>query len=200
MSPIRRVLLALAVLAALAAAACGTPPDKELQQAQNAIDGARAAGADRFSPTEFAAAVDALNKARVAVADRDYRLALNHALDARERAQAATKEATDRKAAARRDAERAIAAAADALTDARTRLKSAEAAHAPTTELLSGRDAIADAEAGVQKTRTAFVAGDFAGATEAANRIAAKLRQISQGLDAAASAQATRRRAGPRKK
>ena len=43
--PSRRLLSAIAFFA-LMAGACGTPPDKELQQAQSAIDAARTAGAD----------------------------------------------------------------------------------------------------------------------------------------------------------
>jgi hypothetical protein len=199
MSPMRRVLHALAVLAALTAAACGNPPDKELQQAERAIAAARDAGAERLSPTEYAAAQEALTRARDAVVQRDYRLALNHALDARERAQAAAKDATARKAAARRDAESALAGLPNALAEARARLKAAEAAHAPTTDLMSARDAIADAQAAVQKARTVFDSGDYQGAIDAAARISASLRQISRDLDAAASAAAHRRRGGQRK-
>src|SRR5438034_1116223 len=103
MSPLRRALSALALLASLSSAACGAPPDKELQQAQSAIEAARAAGADRFAVEEFLAAQNALARANEAVAQRDYRLALNHALDARERAQTATRDASGRVAAARKD-------------------------------------------------------------------------------------------------
>ena len=58
----RRILLSLAVLAAVAGAACGDPPDKEMQQAQGAIDAARAAGADQYAREEFTAAEDALKR------------------------------------------------------------------------------------------------------------------------------------------
>ena len=95
MSSTRRLLLSLAVVAAMTGAACGDPPDKEMQQAQGAIDAARAAGADQYARDEFTAAEDALKRSHDAVAQRDYRLALNAALDARERAQTAAKEAAD---------------------------------------------------------------------------------------------------------
>src|SRR5215210_920285 len=126
----RRFLLSSAVVAAMAGAACGDPPDREMQQAQAAVDAARAAGADQFAREEFAAAEDALKKSHEAVTQRDYRLALNAALDARERAQTATKQATDEKAAARTDAEHALAEADAALHESRAKLKNAEAAHA----------------------------------------------------------------------
>ena len=57
-----------------------------MQQAQGAIDAARAAGADQYAREEFTAAEDALKRSHEAVAQRDYRQALNTALDARERA------------------------------------------------------------------------------------------------------------------
>ena len=63
------------LIAALSAAACGDPPDKEMDQAQGAIDAARAAGADRYATAEYAAANDALARARLAVTGRDYRQA-----------------------------------------------------------------------------------------------------------------------------
>src|SRR5215217_1576123 len=106
MSAVRRLLVSLACAAALAGAACGDPPDREMQQAQSAIDAARAGGAGHYAPSEFAAAEDALKRARDAVAQRDYRLALNNALDARERAQTAAKEAADGARAARAKADR----------------------------------------------------------------------------------------------
>jgi hypothetical protein len=73
--PLRACVLALVLLTA-----CGTPPHKEMDQAQGAIDAARAAGADRYAADEYNAAVQSLQLANDAVDQRDYRLALNHAL------------------------------------------------------------------------------------------------------------------------
>src|SRR6476646_8902770 len=70
------VLLGPALLAIASLVACGEPPDKEMHQAQGAIDAARAAGAETYAPAELKAAVDALTRAQDAVAQRDYRLAL----------------------------------------------------------------------------------------------------------------------------
>src|SRR5207244_476996 len=104
--------------------ACGAdPPDKEMGQAQGAIDAARAAGADEYAHSEYTAATEALKQAQQAVVDRDYRLALNHALDSRERAQNAAKEAADQKAIARSDADRALRDTIAALDEARSRIK-----------------------------------------------------------------------------
>src|SRR3982074_1413637 len=105
MSSMRRLFLSIAVLAAVAGAACGDPPDKEMQQAQGAIDAARAAGADQYPRAGVSPRAAAPHKrSHDAVAQRDYRQALNTALDARERAQAAAKESVNKKAIARADA------------------------------------------------------------------------------------------------
>src|SRR5215470_8274309 len=90
-----------AVMTASTIACAGDPPDKEIKQAQAAIEAARGVGADQYAKTEYAAAQDALKRSLDAVADRDYRLALNHALDARERAEAAARQATEGRVIAR---------------------------------------------------------------------------------------------------
>src|SRR3954466_11122566 len=104
----RLLLCVLVTILAMSAAACGDPPSREMDQAQGAIDAARAAGADRYAASEYQAAVGALKSAQDAVAQRDYRLALNHALDSRERAQAAAKQAAVQQVALRSAAERRL--------------------------------------------------------------------------------------------
>lgn len=194
MPSVRRVALSLTLLAALAGAACGTPPDKELQQAQSAIDAARAAGAEQFARSELTAAQDALKRANDAVAQRDYRLALNHALDARERAQNAAREATDGVRAARASAERALSEAATALSDARARLKAAETARVPARTLTSARHAIDNGNGALQEARTTFAGGDYLAARDMATRTAANLHGAARDLASAASAPPRRRR------
>src|SRR5713226_5821968 len=99
----------IVIIVSMLAAACGEPPEKEMQQAQGAIDAARATGADQYARDEFNAAEAALKRAQDAVAQRDYRQALNDALDARERAQTAAKDTVNLKATARANAEKALA-------------------------------------------------------------------------------------------
>jgi hypothetical protein len=180
----RRFLLSAAVAAAVMGTACGDPPDREMQQAQAAVDAARAAGADRFAHDEFAAAEDALRRSHEAVAQRDYRLALNAALDARERAQTAAKQAADEKASAHGEAERAVTEADAALHESRAKLKAAEAAKAPPKVLGAARRTIADGETAVQEARTALNGGDYAGAINRSRSIAARLQGASRDLEA----------------
>lgn len=193
MSSLRRLLLSLAVLAAVAGAACGDPPDKEMQQAQGAIDAARAAGADQYAREEFTAAEDALKRSHEAVAQRDYRQALNTALDARERARAAAKESVNSKATARADATKALADAEAALHESRAKLKAAEAARAPARALSNGRRAIDNGESAVQEARTAFEKGDYLGAIDTVRSVSAHLGTATHDLDVAAAAGGRRR-------
>jgi hypothetical protein len=188
MSSTRRFFLSLAVAAAVTGAACGDPPDKEMQQAQGAIDAARAVGADQYAREEFTAAEDALKKSYDAVGQRDFRQALNAALDARERAQAAAKESVNRKAIARADATKALAEADAALHDSRARLKAAETAHAAARTVANARKAIDHGESAVQESRTAFDKGDYLAAIDTARAVPAQLAPVAHELDAAAAA------------
>jgi len=183
----------LTVTLALSTSGCGDPPEKEMQQAQSAIDAARAAGADEYAHEPFAAAIDALKRAQEAVADHDYRLALNDALDSREQAQEAAKEAADSKSAARTDADRLIAATVNALDTTDARLKAAQAAKVPPRVLADSRRAASDAEQVLQEARTAFQRGDYRGVQSVLNGMVERLRETSQDLEAALPAPAVRR-------
>lgn len=102
----RRVLAVLLLTATLG---CSEPPDKEHHQAEGALAAARAADAAVYAPEELHAAETALAQDHAAVAQRDYRQALRLALETRDSAYEAVKRAGDQKAAARGEAELAIA-------------------------------------------------------------------------------------------
>ncbi|HEX7139831.1 MAG TPA: DUF4398 domain-containing protein [Vicinamibacterales bacterium] len=181
------------MLAALVSA-CAGPPDKEIQQAQAAIDAAKAAGADRYAPDDFNAARDALKLADDAVTQRDYRLALNHALDARERAQSATKDAVERKAAVRAEAERQMASVGPALSEAHMRLTAAEAAHISPRTLAEARHTIAGIDQAVQKAGAARDRGDYLDVVELLKTALPRLQGVAKDLEAATPGAARRRR------
>lgn len=183
------------VLASLiaAAAACAEPPSKEMNQAQGAIDAARAAGAATYAPEEFAAAVAALERAEQAVADRDYRLALNHALDSRERAQNAARLAVEARARARGAAERAVAETAALLGRARSRLEDPEVARLPRRMLAEPVAVIEASENSMQEARTALEADDYQRAVDHLEGVAARLQAVLRAIDSAAAAPGSRR-------
>jgi Domain of unknown function (DUF4398) len=186
--------LAALVVASLMVGGCGTPPDKEIQQAQGAIDAAVAAGADQYAREELLAAQEALKHAHEAVDQRDYRLALNHALDSSEHAQSAAKEAADRKAMARLEAERLLADATAALLGAHAKLRAAETARKPAKTLAEARRVIADTDGTVQKARAAFDGGDYPAVFAAMKGTTARLLVTVHSLDSAAAPAVKRRR------
>jgi hypothetical protein len=183
------------IIASTSIVACGgDPPDKEIQQAQAAIDAARAASADRYAKEDFSASTDALKSAHAAVDARDYRQALNYALEAKERADTAAKDAADRKAAARSNADRALRNAALALVDVRVRLKSAQAAQKPLRVVNAARSAAADGENHVQEARAAFERADYPNVLEILAAPTERLRESIRALAAGDPSQAKRPR------
>jgi hypothetical protein len=132
-----------------------------MDQAQGAIDAARAAGADRYAADQYGAAVKALQSAHDAVAARDYRLALTHALDSRNRAQRAAKEGASQQVTLRSGAERRLAEVAAKLDQAKQRLTAAEGERVPKRALAAPRLAISEAEASVQKAGTGIQEGEY---------------------------------------
>ena len=190
-----RVVRRLALITAILSVSCAEPPNKEMNQAQGAIDAARAAGADKFAAAELSAAQDALKKSEEAVAAGDYRQALSHALDSRERAQNAAKLAVDCRADARGQAERAIAEVATLLSRARAQLKDADVARLNARTLQGPRSTVAATELMLQEARAALKTEDYSAVTRALNSAAAELQAALTELDAAASP-----RTAPRKR
>jgi hypothetical protein len=158
---------------------CGTPPSREMDQAQGAIDAARAAGADRYAAEQYGAAVKALENAHNAVAQRDYRLALNHALDSRDRAQSAAKEAASQQAVLRSDAERRLGQVTALLDQARKRLASAESSRVPRRALSGARLAIGDAGKSLQEAGTDIQEGNY---RESQDRLAESAKKLQSAI------------------
>ena len=166
-------LLALTIVAG-----CAEPPNKEMNQAQGAIDAARAAGAEEYAGDELKGAVDALARANEAVAANDYRLALSNALDSRERAQNAAKAAVDARAKARGDAERELAEAAALVDKVAARLKQPDAAKLPRKAVTAVETTLASARTTLQQARQALEQEEYA-------RIGTMTVALTDQLDAA---------------
>jgi HAMP domain-containing protein len=189
-----RVGRRLALVIVILSAGCAEPPNKEINQAQGAIDAARAAGADRFAASEFAAATDALKRSEDAVAAGDYRLALNHAIDSRERAQSAAKMAVEGRADARGQAERAIAEVATLISRAQAQLKDPDVVRVNGRSLRAPRATVAAADKMLQEARSALAGEDYAAVTKALNGAAADLQAALTEIDAVASPGSARRK------
>jgi hypothetical protein len=171
-SAVRR-LLAIGLLL-LTSAGCSGPPQKEIDQAQSALDVARTAGADRYAASEFAAAASALEKAHAAVGQRDYRQALNYAIDSRQRATEAARQATDGRARAKTAVEALYGEVASLANKLQAALRTAETA-APAKLLRASQTTLRDARADLQKASAAITAGNYADATEMLTAVRGKL-------------------------
>ena len=193
MSLRRSVGVTLLLLVVSSSACGGDPPDKEIQQAQNAVDQARAAGADRYAVEEYTAAVEALKNAHAAVDQRDYRLALNDALDSKERAENAAKLAVEGKAAARSAADKALAAANAAVTAAETKVKAAGSGKASARTLADARTALDEAQKHLQEARTALTGQDYYAVLSAASLATQSARGATEKLDTPAASPPRRR-------
>jgi hypothetical protein len=156
-----------------------------MNQAQGAIDAARAAGADQYASTELAAATDALKRSEDAVAQNDYRLALSLAIDSRERAQLAAKTAVDNRAKARGDAERLVAEANSALTRARERLDDDALTKLPRRTATELRNGLRAMEKNMQEARAALAADDYGRATTLATSLSTQVKELLSALDKA---------------
>ena len=189
-----RVARRLAFILAILSTSCAEPPNKEMNQAQGAIDAARAAGADKFAATELTAAIDALKRSEEAAAGGDYRQALSHALDSRERAQSAAKMAVDGRADARGQAERVIAEVATLISRANAQLKDPDIARANARPLKEPRAIVTAADQKLQEARSALQSENYAGVQTALNGTAATLQAALTQIDAAASPGGARRK------
>lgn len=184
---------ALACLLVVLATACTSPPNKEMDQAQGAIDAARAAGADRYAPNEFAAATTALKSASDAVAQGDYRLALNHAIDSREQAQNAARVAADTRAKVRGDVERSMAEVKALIAQVNAWIASPAATRTPRTRR-TAEQVVTTSTAEVQKAGSAMQAEDYAGAQKLLTATKERLQKVLPAAPNTAAVQSTRRR------
>jgi hypothetical protein len=189
-----RLARGCAIALMLLLAACAEPPIKEMNQAQGAIDAARAAGAEQYAADEFRAAVDALRRSEEAVTQNDHRLALSLAIDSRERAQSAAKLAVEARSKARGDAERVVAEARARLTQAHERLKDPAVARLPRRTLDSPTESLDAAQKSMQEASAALAKDDYGRAQKLATDIAVRVQLVLEALGKATAPPASRQR------
>ena len=181
------------LVAVLVAISCAEPPHKEMDQAQGAIDAARAAGAEQYAATEYAAATQALKQANDAVTGRDYRLALNYALESREQAQNAARTAADTRAKLRGDVERSIAEAKALITQARARLEGPASAQIPRNARRNSQQRLKQLEGDLQKADAALQAEKYMEADRLLTGVKQQIQSILTTLSRGSSSQSPRR-------
>jgi hypothetical protein len=163
-----------------------------MDQAQGAIDAARAAGAEQYAATEYAAATQALKQANDAVAGRDYRLALNYALESREQAQNAARTAADTRAKLRGDVERSIAEARALIAQARARLDGPSAAQIPRGTRRTAQQRLKQLEGDLQKADAGLRAEKYMEADRVLTGMKQQIQEVTASL-ARGSSQSSRR-------
>jgi hypothetical protein len=176
------------LLLAIVASGCAEPPHKEMDQAQGAIDAARAAGADRYATSEYSAATDALNNANTAAAASDHRLALSYALESWEHAQNAARNAADARARLRVEVDHATTALAARMVEGRTLLDAASRGGVPQHGLAQPASDLTAAEFHLQEAGEAVDMGDYLGARAALEGVREKLEHATASLTASLSA------------
>jgi hypothetical protein len=174
--------------------ACASPPNKEMDQAQGAIDAARAAGAEQYAATEYTAATDALKQANQAVTDRDYRLALNFALESREQAQNAARTAADTRAKLRGDVERAMAEVKALVSQTRTRVDGPTGAQIPRATRRTAQQRLKQLEGDLQKADAAIQGEKYMEADRMLKGISERIQAVVETLTRATTSQSQRRR------
>lgn len=163
-----------------------------MNQAQGAIDAARAAGAERYAAAELTAATDALTRSRQAVRDRDYRQALADALESREHAQAAASEAADTRARLRGEAERLLTEVGALLAQVDRTM--AAAVRAPRRVLRDQQQTVTHAREDLQKASAAVEAGDYGAATATLTGTKERIATVISALEEPRPSQSPRRR------
>lgn len=189
----RRRFSSVVVGLALALAGCSEPPQKEIDQAQTAIDAAKSAGAETYAADEYNAALTALQKSHASVDQRDYREALNYAIDARQRAGDAAKQATIARGHTQAAAEKLVTECSTRVSQLDTDIKVAEEARIAPRDLRSAHATLADAQTTLQETRIAMEAGKYA-------EVASALTEVRRKLDAAIAAVDALRQRPPKRR
>ena len=162
----------------LVAISCAEPPHKEMDQAQGAIDAARAAGAEQYAAAEFTAATKALAQSNEAVTARDYRLALNYALESREQAQNAARTAADTRAKLRGAVERSIAEAKSLIAQARARMDGPSGAQIPRGTRRTAQQRLKQLEGELQKADASLQAERYREADQLLTGIKRQIQSV----------------------
>jgi Domain of unknown function (DUF4398) len=184
----------IAIVAAALLAACADPPNREMDQAQGAIDAARAAGAEQYAAQELAAAVTALAQARETVAQGDYRSALTYALDSRERAQNAAKQASDDRVSIGSQTERVLTETGALLDRGDQRLAVAEAQKVPRRTITKVQSVLTNSRKTLQEASAAAERGDYQAAQRELNGVSQRIRAAIDEIDRAIAARQPRPR------
>jgi hypothetical protein len=189
---LKRITVALTAGALLALAACAQAPQQAIDAANQALDKAKAAGAEEYAPEAWQLAQDSLKSATTEVQAQADKFALFRSYDqasqlldkATKAADAAASEAASAKEEAKKRAEAAIQEAQAALQAVQAALEKAPKGKGTEADLMAMKAEVETMTASLAKAQEAFNAGKYlqveSGAksvTEQANAITADIAQ-----------------------
>ena len=189
----RRVFTTLSgALALLLLVGCGgDPPTTELNAAKQVLDEARAAGAERFAPSELSAAQVAYSSAENEMNTQQEKLFKNFdqarqlIAEAQRQAEAARSATMTAKQRARTAAEGAIAEASSVLQRARTSLNQAPAGKGTEGDIEQLRTSLNGADADLNAARQALTTENFDIASTRSVSARQTAEQVEGGVQAA---------------
>jgi len=187
-------LLATSVLAlSLMVTACAKAPDAELQEANNAMQGAQTAEAQKYAKDTYKAASDSLAAAEAEIQAQNAKFALFRKYDhakallasAQSQAVKAQQDAKVNKEAARVAAEEALTMATAAVDSANTMLATAPVGKDNRADVEMMKADLAGAQSSLEQVRQAIDQEDYLGARSQAESIMEKANQISSDVQMA---------------
>lgn len=169
----------------------GEPPTSDLAAAKQALDAARAAGAEKFASSDYSAAQGAYGGAEQAVNTEAEKLFKNFdqakgmIADAKAKADRAKAAAEAEKGRLRSAAEGAISAAASSVQQARAGVDAAPAGKGTEGDIEQLRADLGGADADINAARSAVSSEDFDQAQARAKSAQDKAAQVASGVQAA---------------
>jgi len=167
---------------------CGEPPTADLQAAEQALQRARTAGAEKFASSELNTAQSAYAAAKKEVDTESEKLFKNFEksnqliADAKTKAQGAESAAQGAKSRAKSGAESVISVAATAVSSAKANLDMAPTGKGMEGDVDQLRADLGAAEADLSAARRAVSSEDFDGAKSKANSATQKASQVDSGV------------------
>lgn len=177
-----RIVLGLTI-AALVSVGCARPPEREMKAADEAVEAAIAAEAEKYAPDELKEAKDALEETRKKSEEKEYAEAKKLAIKAKEKADEAKAAAEAEKAGAEKDAGRLLDEAKATVQGIKALIDSALAAKVP--EVPQFKESCASLDSSVVRIEGCIEEKDYLGAIEGAKAVKTEAESLQVAVKAA---------------
>jgi hypothetical protein len=189
----RIIAIIISAFVLLGLSSCSKPPVMEMQNAQQAVNAAKAAQAEQYAPQAYRAAMDSLNAAMAAKQQQDSKFALVRSYGKTKemlvRAEAAAKQAETQAVAQKEQVKNETAqllqqakAQIDAAT---TALSKAPRGKGSKVDLAMMQNDLNSASAGLADAQNDFDAGNYLAAKAKVTAVIDRVQKVNQELNAA---------------